>query len=136
MKPNGGSFAKGQIPKNYKPIGHERICKKDGYILVKVADRNPWNDNPSGWYRHKHVVLWEEKHGPVPDGSCLRFKDGNKRNVLPENLILVSRGEHLRLTSLGYNEQPEELKPAVLNIAKLEQQIYEVVNRSNQKGAS
>ena len=34
-------FKKGNKPKNYRPVGSERITK-DGYIEVKVADPNKW----------------------------------------------------------------------------------------------
>ena len=125
MKANSGSFQKGSRPTNYKPIGHERVCKKDGYIIVKVAERNPWNDNPSGWYRHKHIVNWERDHGPVPDGSCLRFKDGDNKNIDPENLVLVSRGENARLNLMSYNQQPDEIKPVVMGLARLDQTVFE-----------
>src|SRR5699024_6135272 len=28
-------FKKGQIPANYRPVGSERICKREGYVLIK-----------------------------------------------------------------------------------------------------
>jgi len=123
--PNKTSFKKGSRPTNYRPIGHERIDKKDGYILVKVAERNPWNDNPSGWYRHKHVVLWEQHHGPVPEGMCVRFLDGDRLNVTLDNLVLVSRGVHARLTVMGFSDQHAEVKPALIGLARLDQAISE-----------
>ncbi|SDO95310.1 HNH endonuclease signature motif containing protein [Desulforhopalus singaporensis] len=124
MKKNSGSFQQGHRPKNYKPLGHERT-DKDGYVLVKVAECNPWNHTTSGWYRHKHVVIWEEVNGSVPNGYCVRFKDGDRRNICLENLILVSRGEHVRLTQMGYGDQPDEIKPVLVGVAKLEQAIHE-----------
>lgn len=125
MGPNKTSFKKGHRPKNYRPVGSERICSKDGYVLVKVSEQNPYKTTSSGWYRHKHVVLWEEHFGPVPDGHCIRFKDSNKRNITIDNLILVSRGEHARLTKMGYSSQPEEIKPLLVTIAKIDQAILE-----------
>ncbi|MBU1138823.1 MAG: HNH endonuclease [Proteobacteria bacterium] len=124
-KPNSGSFKKGTRPSNYKPIGYERVCKKDGYVLVKVAEVNPWDSSMSGWYRHKHVVEWEKVHGQVPDGFCIRFVDGDKTNFNIENLTLVNRGENARLNQMGYNSQPSEIKPTVMALAKVDQAIYE-----------
>jgi hypothetical protein len=126
MKKNSGSFQQGSRPVNHRPVGSERIDKKDGYILVKVAEKNPWNSSCSGWYRHKHVVLWESVHGPIPEGSCLRFKDGNKGNIAIDNLALVSRGENARLNIMGYNGQPEEVRPIVMSLARLDQAVYEL----------
>lgn len=125
MKANSGSFQKGSRPKNYKPIGYERVCSKDGYIIVKVAEENPWSSSVSGWYRHKHVVIWEENNGPVPDGSCLRFKDGDSRNIALDNLVLVSRGENARLNLMSYKNQPDQVKPIVMSLAKLDQAVFE-----------
>ena len=39
-KPNSGNFKKGQISWNKKPVGYERICSKDGYVLIKTAEPN------------------------------------------------------------------------------------------------
>lgn len=135
LKANSGSFKKGDTPANYNPIGHERIDSKDGYILVKVADKNPWKSSKSGWYRHKHVVIWEQHHGPVPEGMCVRFKDNNKRNFDIDNLFLVSRGEHIRLNQMGYSEQPEELKPIVIGIAKLDQANFDKTKQLKEQAA-
>lgn len=77
-------FKKGHRPLNYRPIGSERV-NVDGYIEVKVADPNKW--------KSKHVFNWEELHGSVPKGHAIVFGDGNKQNLSPDNLILVSRGE-------------------------------------------
>ncbi len=124
-KSNSGSFKKGNRPPNYKAIGHERVCKKDGYVLVKVAEKNPWKSSQSGWWRHKHVVEWEKVHGSVPDGFCVRFNDGDKANLEIENLTLVSLGENARLNQMGYNGLPDEIKPAVMAVAKIDQKISE-----------
>tara|TARA_R110002110_G_scaffold185221_3_gene392300 strand:- start:302 stop:691 length:390 start_codon:yes stop_codon:yes gene_type:complete len=35
-------FQKGNLPHNHRGPGHERICPKDGYIILIVAERNPW----------------------------------------------------------------------------------------------
>lgn len=40
-----------------------------------------------------HKVLWEERHGPVPDGHRLVFIDGNQGNCTLENLELVTVAE-------------------------------------------
>lgn len=125
MGANKTSFKEGNKPKNYRPIGSERVESKSGYVLIKVSDQKPHSDCPAGWYRYKHVVLWEEHNGPVPEGHCIRFKDGNRLNITIDNLVLVSRGEHARLTRMEYGSQPDEIKPVLLNIAKIDQAISE-----------
>ena len=126
MKKNSGSFIAGQRPPNWQPIGHERICSKDGYVYIKVAERSPYrSQSTSGWYRHKHVVLWETHNGPVPEGHVIRFIDGDNTHIDIDNFMLVSKGENARLNKIYFNEQPKEVKPALLAIVKLEQAVLE-----------
>lgn len=123
---NKTSFKKRSVPPNLKPIGSERICSKDGYILIKVAEQNPHTGFPTR-YKHKHVHIWEQDHGPVPDGMVVAFRDGDKRNIDPENLILVSRAELLRLNQYNYKDTPAKLKPSMLALVKLEVKIFDKI---------
>lgn len=115
---NATSFKKGQIPSNYKPLGFERVTR-DGYIEIKIAETNPYTGFPER-FRQKHVHVWEQAHGPVPKGHVVVFRDGDKFNCAPENLMCVHRNELLLLNLHKYWEQPEELKPSVLALIKLE----------------
>lgn len=90
---NSGSFKKGQRPKNYKPIGYERVDKSYGYVLVKVQDEGRWDER----WRLKHILVWEEAFGPVPDGHILIFLDGDKTNCSLENLKMITKAENARL---------------------------------------
>lgn len=123
MGANRTSFGKGNIPGNSKPLGTERICQKDGFVQVKIAEANPYTGEPTR-YKHKHVVVWEQEHGPVPKGMVVRLIDGVKTNCVPENLLLVTRAEHLRLNQLGVSAYPPELRGTVVAIAKLEVKAF------------
>lgn len=125
MKPNRTSFKKGSVPKNLKPLGHERIDSKDGYVWIKVAESNPYTTAPTR-YRPKHVYVWESRNGPVPDGYVVAFLDGNKLNCEPENLMLITRQELLYLNRNDYANVPEELRRSMLAVAKLECRRYEL----------
>ena len=127
---NKTSFKKGSTPPNRKPLGAERICSKDGYILVKVAEYDPHTCFSTRW-KHKHVHIWERDHGPVPDGMVVAFRDGDKLNVEPENLMLISRAELLRLNKHGYKDTPPELKPSVFSLAILEVKIFNLGKEQN-----
>lgn len=118
MGPNRTSFKKGAVPKNIKPLGHERICSKDGFISIKIAETNPYTGAPTR-YKHKHVHVWEQANGPAPKGHVVAFVDGDQLNCEPDNLILLTRAELLALNQLGYRDTPAELKPSVLALAKL-----------------
>ena len=128
-KPNSGSFKKGQVPLNRKPLGDERICSKDGFILIKVKEHNPWTGGPTR-YKHKHRHIWEQNNGPVPEGMVVAFRDGDKTNCSLDNLMLISRSLLVRLNQIGYSDAPAELKPSILALAKLRSKAGEKLRES------
>lgn len=132
MKPNIGNFAPGHVPANLQPVGHERICSKDGVMLIKTDETNPYT-GAKGWYRHKHIVIWEQHNGPVPDGHVIRFRDNDKLNSKIENLLLVSKAEHLHLNRLGFSACPEPLKDTALVLAKMEVGTFDAIRRIKKK---
>lgn len=132
---NSGSFKKGNVPANRKPLGSERICPRDGFILLKVPERNPYTRSATR-YKHKHVWIWEQTYGPVPDGMIVAFRDGNKQNCDPANLMLISRAELLRLNQRGYMKTPDGLKPSVLLLSKLEVKTFKKIKDTNGKEAA
>ena len=117
-KPNSGSFKKGSLPHNTKPVGSERICKVDGLILVKIK---PGTHS----YKHKHRVIWEQAHGKIPKGHIITFIDGNPLNCVLENLEMITRQEHIARNRIKLNQYPEQLKPSLKLIAKIEVTISE-----------
>ena len=119
MGANPTSFKKGSVPPNRKPLGTERICPKDGFVQIKVAEPDPYTGFPTR-YKHKHVHVWEQENGPVPKGHVVAFIDGNMQNCEPENLMLITRAVLLILNLHNYKDVPAELKPTVLALAKLE----------------
>lgn len=103
-------FKPGQMPHNHKPVGSERISK-DGYVEIKVAEPKTW--------RGKHVIEWEKLHGPRPKGHKVIFADGNRRNFSPDNLILVSSAELVRMNQNGWIKPDAELTKTGVMLAKL-----------------
>lgn len=67
------------MPKGIKSvIGTEKII--NGYLYVKVAD---------GHWQLKHRIIMEEMLGrPLTKAEYIRFKDGNRKNLDPDNLEL------------------------------------------------
>jgi hypothetical protein len=118
IKPNSGCFKKGIIPANLKPLGHERIDTQNGYILVKVAEPNPYTGAPTR-YREKHQVVWEQHHGQIPSGHIITFIDGDPLNPDINNLECISKAENVRRNKLQYRKQPPELQPVVRTLAKV-----------------
>lgn len=120
---NKTSFRKGNVPPNRRPLWSERIDSKDGFILIKVPETDPYTGFPTR-FKLKHVWIWEQANGPVPKGMNVAFKDSNKLNCVLENLMLVSDAELLRLNQHGYREMPEELKPSILALSRLETKMF------------
>jgi len=112
----------GRANQVYKPIGTERFSK-EGYLERKIHDGMPLQ---SRW-RAVHIVNWEKLNGLVPKKHCLKCLDGDKLNTDPSNWELISRALLPRLNSRWghrrYDDAPEDLKPTVMAIAKLEHQL-------------
>ncbi|AZS15341.1 HNH endonuclease signature motif containing protein [Paenibacillus lutimineralis] len=117
---NRTSFKKGQQALNYKPVGSERI-DRDGYTLIKVSDEGPWNKR----WRHKHKVIWEEKHGPIPKGHVILFADQNRRNIDLDNLIMIKQSQLSVLNKKGLLHDDAELTKTGIIMADIYLKIGE-----------
>lgn len=90
-------FKPGAKPSNtWRPIGAERTSK-DGILYRKVADTGIKRDD----WKAVHVLVWEEHNGPLPDGYIVIFKDGNRDNFEPNNLLALTRAENMRRNSIS-----------------------------------
>jgi hypothetical protein len=110
MKANKTSFKKGNIPKNYKPIGSERI-NIYGYVEVKIADPNKWET--------KNRFIYKKYKGGIPKGFKVIYADGNKLNNHLDNLILVSNSEGLIMNKRKLIYDRKELTETGHLIAKV-----------------
>lgn len=82
-----GWFKKGQRPINYRPVGSERVCSREGYVLIKVQDEGEYQER----WRLKHNVVWEEHNGKIPDDHVIVFLDSDRQNTDISNLAMISR---------------------------------------------
>lgn len=113
-----------------KPIGHERVDKKDGYVYVKVRDsiadgiqeQRPGNFNSN--YRPKHHVVYEQVHGAVPPGCNVVFADHDKRNFDPANLVAVPRSLWSVISHRGLAYHDAESLKACMAVASLDKAVY------------
>lgn len=117
MGANKTSFKKGNRPKNWKPVGSERLI--DGYTFIKIADPRKW--------ALKHRIIWEERHKKkIPKGSVIIFVDGDKSNLSIDNLICVTREELKVLNKCRLISSVPELTKTGLNIAKIRIKLAEL----------
>lgn len=85
-------FKKGQDPYNTVAVGHERISR-DGYLEVKVRQLKGTGKNNN--FVAKHRLLWAEHFGEIPIGMNVEFVDGDKRNIVIDNLVLRTKKQNL-----------------------------------------
>jgi hypothetical protein len=89
-------FEAGRMPHTTVPVGTEKL-RDDGYLWRKVKETKP---SRHGW-KQVHRIVWEEAHGPVPDGHVVVFRDGDTTNITLDNLMLCSRAERGVMNSHG-----------------------------------
>lgn len=112
-------FQKGGFPVNRDPdyyvIGALRV-NADGYIDMRVS----FERGAAGW-RALHRILWEDAHGPIPEGHVVTFIDGDRLNVELANLQLTSRADLARRNSI--HNLPPEIKGAITALGALKRAI-------------
>ena len=118
---NKTSFKKGQITWNKKPVGYERICSKDGYVLIKTAE--------PGLFELKYRVVWENEKGPIPSGHVIAFKNQDKTDCRIDNLILMSRSEMVRYNQSYYKLATSKSNESCLLMAKIKNKKHQLHKR-------
>jgi hypothetical protein len=113
-----------------KPIGSQ--SKLSGYSIIKIAEMTNYKKN----WKYKHHVIWENAHGPIPDGQVITFVDGNRSNFDINNLLMVSRAERVMMNTLGINSAGPELFEAGLQVARLKLLINKRERELKEKGVT
>ena len=92
IKPNKGSWKKGQRGKNWKPVGTKSI-RKD-----KSGTRRRWIKikEPNIWIEYAKY-LWLKSGRKLKKNYCLHHISNNSLDDRIENLILVTRSDHVKL---------------------------------------
>ncbi len=109
----------GRAARLYVPIGTERLSK-EGYLQRKFTNELRGAQR----WKHVHVILWEERYGPVPKGYAVKFIDGDRRHVAIDNLCLVSRRDLAAMNRI-WTLYPRELALAI----QLQGQLKRKINR-------
>ena len=112
-------FKKGERPKNWQPIGAESM--RDGYLCRKISDTGVSNKD----YVGVHILMWQESFKQkISAGHVVVFKDGNKSNLIFENLELVTRAELMRR-----NNYQNILPPELAKLVQLKGALNRQINR-------
>ena len=110
-------YKKGNVPATARPVGYERI-NADGHIEIKVEGERQMIC--------KHRWVWEQAHGPVPEGYVVSFKNGIKTDCRIENLILLTRAELVRLNQSFIKLSTPETHETCVLLAKLKSKAHEL----------
>lgn len=104
------TFKKGNQPHNHRPVGSERITK-DGYLEIKIAEPNKW--------QQKHRFIYEQKFGKIPKGKKLIFLDGNRMNVVLDNLQIISNEQSLIMNQNHYFTKHKDITRTGIIVSKV-----------------
>jgi hypothetical protein len=74
-----------------------------------------YSESKGYYYRrvYLHIEVWENAHGPLPEGWVVHHINGNKGDNRLENLQGMPAKEHMRLHHAGMNYQTTEHRVAV-----------------------
>lgn len=98
------------------PIGGHRV-DPEGFLMRRVTDTG-YND-----WKFEHRCLWQEANGPIPKGHKLCFKDGDRRNVSLDNLVLLTDAEVMRRNTI------HNLPPELVEVIRITGKINQITRR-------
>lgn len=110
--------------RNYVPIGSYRV-NKDGHLEQKLTD-DPHLVPARRWIPVYRLV-WEAKHGPVPQGHIVVFKSGLKTAELAH--ITQDRLECITRAQNAQRNHPKNHNPELFKLYQLKGAITRQVNR-------
>lgn len=120
-------FKKGAAPHTWVPVGTE-VHDEDGYLKRKVSDDR---SKPSRFnWRFVHMLVWEARHGAVPPGHAVAFRNGDKTDIREENLELISRRELMARNTV------HNLPPALAQVVQLRGALVRQIRRRERKASA
>lgn len=127
-------FHTGALPPTTMPVGAYRvITTKGGKQFLERKVRQVPGASHKRWTPVTRLV-WEAAHGPVPHGSIVVFKPGQRTLVLEEitldRLELITRAQHAR------RNHPNTRSPELGRLYQLKGQITRQVNRLQKERAT
>ena len=104
-----------------EPVGTEKVF--EGYTWVKVYNE-PGKRGSHDAYRNnwkmKHQIIWEQHHGPIPEGCQVIFLDRDRSNLNIENLYCIDKQALGYLTGNKMWRKYKSLLPVAIKWAELQ----------------
>lgn len=113
----------GYAAQHEQPVGAERV-NRDGYVEVKVAEGLQAKPNKN--FRMKHHVVYEQAHGPIPDGCNIVFADRDKSNFDLDNLVCVPKALWSVIQRSGWAYHDRASLEACITMARLRREAYKL----------
>ncbi|HZJ80491.1 MAG TPA: HNH endonuclease signature motif containing protein [Dysgonamonadaceae bacterium] len=110
-------YKKGNVPHNVHAEG-------DGAISIRKDNRGIPIKHirvSLGIWEPLHRYNYEKKHGPIPEGYMLSFKDGNTLNTEDDNIELITMIENM-YRNAKYN-YPKEVIPSMTLVKQIENKL-------------
>lgn len=110
-------FKKGHPAGNKLPVGSLRYRKNKYHphyrdLFIKIAE-------PDKWVLYSRW-LWEKHYGPIPNGKVITTRDGDRENIVLENLILVDKSS---MPYIQWNGRDIPTRQTVIALAELKTAI-------------
>ena len=90
------------------------------YLYVRIAE---------GQWIQKHILIWTQANGPVPNGYNIVFRDGDTQNCVLENLECISDAELMSRNTM--NNLPEDVQELIYLKSRLTRVINETTKNKN-----
>jgi hypothetical protein len=129
--PVASRFKPGQKPLNWLPVGSFRVMSAESgsYLQIKLTDTGY---PPRDWVMyHRHV--WEQAHGPIPEGHMVVFKGPHTTDpeqITPDILECISRVEHMKRHT--FHQYGPEIAGCVLLRSAITRQINRRVKEAQE----
>lgn len=126
------TFKKGYTHKNTKELGTQ-LVDAEGYLYIKVNEKGKRYGRDGKWQRYHHIV-WENAHGPIPDGYMVMFLDKDRTNFDLDNLQLVSKSELSTINKNSLYQNNRDINLSLIYTIRLVKKYNQIIeNKENKK---
>jgi hypothetical protein len=82
-------------------------------------------------WKRKSDIVWEQHNGAIPQGNFIVFLDGNPKNCNIENLYMVNRKVHVRMSQNNWYNGDPSFTLCALKYCELLTKLMETGRRKN-----